>query len=141
MVGTIDMQSMRYLNLFNKICNVQTRYCFKYNNSLIFVVENSQVTTAIGPAAKNVKFLSSKMARKIKIIGTTQEPTSENISHFVQKLVEPITFNKLEVKDGEVVISGGRQSRASLIGRNRTKEKELLDILKGVFGIKTIRFN
>jgi len=140
MVGTIDMQSMRHINLFNKVCGVQTKYCFTYNNSLIFAVPTQKVSFAIGPNAKNVKLLSSKVGHKIKVIGLAENRTKDSISKFVTKLVEPVVITKLDVKDDEVVISGGRQTRASLIGRNRIREKELLNILKGLFGIKNIRF-
>ncbi len=140
MVGTIDMQSMRYLNLFNKVCKVQTKYCFKYNNTLVFAVPNQKVSLAIGPNAKNVKLLSSKMGQKIKVVGVGTKQTKDSVSKFVEKLVEPVVITKIDLKDDELVITGGRQTRASLIGRNRIREKELLNILKGLFGIKGIRF-
>jgi transcription antitermination factor NusA-like protein len=140
MVGTIDMQSMRYLNLFNKICKVQTKYCYTYNNALIFVVPTQKVSSAIGPNAKNVKMLSSRIGHKIKVVGLANQSTKDSISKFIIKLVDPITINKIDVKDSEIIITGGRQTKASIIGRNRIREKELLNILKGLFGITTIKF-
>ena len=135
------MQSMRYLNMFSKVCRVQTKYCFNYNNSLVFIVPNSKVTMAIGPGAKNAKMLSSKLGHKIKIIGIGPQPTRDGLMKFISTLADQTTINKLDFKDSEVSITGGRQTKASLIGRNRIREKELLNILNGVFGIKTIKFN
>ena len=48
MVNTIDMQDMRHLNLFNQISRVRTRFCFKYNNTLIFCVPYLMLQKAIG---------------------------------------------------------------------------------------------
>jgi hypothetical protein len=38
MVKTLDMQDIRHLNLFNQITKINTRYCFEYNETLIFCV-------------------------------------------------------------------------------------------------------
>lgn len=135
------MQSMRYLNLFNTICRVQTKYCFKYNNALIFVVPSNKVSLAIGPNAKNAKLLSAKLGHKIKVVGSNLAPTPESITKLIGALADEVSITKLELKEGEVIITGGRQAKASLIGRNRIREKELLNILKGLFGVKDIRFN
>ena len=53
--------------------------------------------------------------------------------------MNPIEFNKVEVKENSVTISAGRQSKAALIGRNRTREKELADVLKNFFHITKLR--
>ena len=134
------MKTMRYINLFSQICKVSTKYCFDYNNPIIFVVPLSDVTRAIGSGARNVKLLSSKMGRKVRVLGLPNEANSTTVSKFVSSLVEPVTFTKLELKEKSIVITGGRQARASLIGRNRIREEELLKLLKGVFGIKNLRF-
>ncbi len=141
MVGTIDMQSMRYLNMFNKICRVETKYCFKYNNALVFIVPNQKVSFAIGPNAKNAKMLSARLGHKIKIVGASTVPSKEAITKIITTLADPITLTKLELKDDEISITAGRQAKASLIGRNRAREQELLKILNGLFGVKSIRFN
>ena len=127
MVGTIDMQSMRYLNMFNKVSRVPTKYCFKYNNTLVFAVPKSKVTIAMGPGAKNAKALSAKLGQKVKIVGFTENANSESLSSFISNLVDPVTFTKLDLRENEITITGGRQARASLIGRNRIREKELLN--------------
>ena len=69
-------------------------------------------------------------------------PSGENreeISEFVKSVINPIEFNSIEVKDNSVVVSAGRQSKAALIGRNRSREKEMSDILKNLFGVGKFR--
>ena len=55
MANTIDMQDIRYLNLFNKITRVSTRFCFKYNEMIIFCVPKQLISKALGERGKNIK--------------------------------------------------------------------------------------
>jgi len=137
MANTIDMQSMRYINLFEKISNVSTTKCFVYNNVIIFAVPKYLIAKAIGKDGENVRKISEILSRKIKVIQAVDE--RKDIFKFVSDIVEPVTFNKIEVKDNCVSISAGKQSKAALIGRNRTREQELEDILKKFFDVDRVR--
>jgi transcription termination/antitermination protein NusA len=130
---------MRYINLFGKLTNVQTTKVFNYNNQIVFAVPKTKVSLAIGKNAVNVKKLSEILRRKIKVVALPLEDNNEGICKFVEDVVEPIEFNKVEVKDDSVVISAGRQSKAALIGRNRAREKELSEVLKNFFHITKFR--
>ncbi len=131
MNNTIDMQVMRYINLFEKVCRVSTTSCFVYNNTIIFAVPSSQVFRAVGKNGVNMKKLSEILRKKIKVV---KKPEGiESIEEFVKEIVDPVDFNKIEVKDGVVILTAGRQYKAALIGRNRVREQELEDILKKTF--------
>jgi len=132
MVSTIDMQDMRYLNLFTRMTHVSTRFCFKYNEIIIFCVPRSLVSKAIGPEGSNIKKMSVILRKKIKVI-----PCPNSISdakNFISNIVSPVTFKDLEVKDGEVILTAGSQSKAALIGRNKRRLKEMQEIVKDYFG-------
>ena len=58
MVSTLDMQDLRYLNLFTRITRVNTRYFFMYNNMLVFFVPKRLVSKALGDSASNLKKMS-----------------------------------------------------------------------------------
>jgi len=60
MVNTIDMQDIRYINLFGKITRIDTRYCFKYNEAIVFSVPKELVAKAIGTGGKKVKKVKEK---------------------------------------------------------------------------------
>ena len=68
MASTINMQDMRYLNLFAKITQVNTRFCFRYNEMIIFCVPRKLISKAIGETGKNVKKLNEILGKKVKII-------------------------------------------------------------------------
>ncbi|MFA4960624.1 MAG: hypothetical protein WC548_03070 [Candidatus Pacearchaeota archaeon] len=139
MVTVIDMQLMRYINLFSRISNVSTKNCFVYNGQIVFAVPSAQVSQAIGRDATNVKKLRDILRKKIKIVAMPAKDNKEGIAKFVGSVVEPLEFNSIEVKDSSITINAGRQSKAALIGRNRTREKELSDVLKNYFGLTKLK--
>jgi len=139
MAGVIDMQQMRYINLFSKISRVSTTKCFMYNNQIVFAVPKGQVSFAIGKDAVNVKRLRDTLRRKIKVVAMPDKDDDVGIIAFIKDLVSPVEFTNAEIKDSSVVITAGRQNKAALIGRNRVREKELLDILKNNFGFTKLK--
>ena len=139
MAGVIDMQLMRYINLFAKTTGVQTTKVFVYNNQIVFAVPKSKVSAAIGRGAINARKLNDILRKKIKVVAMPTVDSNDEIGKFVGEVVAPVEFNKIEVKEDSVVITAGRQSKASLIGRGRQREKELADVLKNFFRITKFR--
>ncbi len=125
------MQTMRYINLLDRISRVKTRHCFNYNNIVVFAVPRELMSKAIGTNGKNVHLIQDTLGRRIKIIREPRGP--EDLEQFIQDIIEPVTFRSIEIKDDEVVIAAG-QNKASLIGRNRARLIELNQILQDSFG-------
>jgi NusA-like KH domain protein len=139
MAGIIDMKLMRYINLFERVARVSTTNCFVYNNVIIFAVPKELVSKAVGKDGINVRRLGETLRRKIKVIAIANPEDDEGMKKFISDIVSPIEFNKVEIKDNQVTINAGRQSKAALIGRGRQREKELNDILKNYFKIQKLR--
>ena len=136
MVKTLDMQFIRYANLFSKVTRIRTTHCFEYNNMIVFAVPRKFVGMAIGPNNSNLKRLSEIIKKKIKIVAIPQG--KEDIENFVSVIVSPVKFKAIEIKDNNATISAAIQSRASLIGRNKTRLNEMQNILDQYFGIKKL---
>ena len=144
MAGTIDMQLMRYLNLFAKVTKVPTTKCFVYNNQIVFVISKGQVSMAIGRGAENIRKLNGILGKKIKVvampvISDDLGKDNDEMGKFIGAVVSPVEFNKVEIKENSMVINAGRQSKATLIGRGRQREKELSEVLKNFFNITKLR--
>jgi len=122
---------MRYLNLFGKITRVSTRYCFKYNEALVFCVPKKLVSRAIGKNAKNAKQMSQILGKRIKIIAMPEG--IKDAKSFIQDIVSPVTFKELEITPTEIILTAGSQSKAALIGRNRRRALEMQKIVKDFF--------
>ena len=133
MVNTINMQDMRYLNLFGKITKVNTRHYLQYNNALVFCVPKPLVAKAVGKGGENVRQISGILKKRIKVI--PQPGGEESIKSFIENIVSPVTFKDVEIKDNEVILdAGGTQSKASLIGRNKRRFLEMQKIIENYFG-------
>jgi len=139
MAAVIDMQLMRYINLFSQTTRVQTTKVFIYNNQIVFAVPKAKVSIAIGRGACNIKRMNDILRKKIKIVTMPAVDSDEGIAKFVADVVAPVEFNKVEIKNGLVVITAGRESKAALIGRNRIREKELGEVMKNFFHIGKLR--
>jgi NusA-like KH domain protein len=137
MAKTIDMQFIRYINLFEKFSRVSTTNCFIYNNTLFFAVPKSKLFQAIGTNGNNIKKIGDILRKRVKIVEMPSEV--QGVNKFVRDVVYPVEFDGLEVNGKEVVISATMQNRAMLIGRGRVREAELLEILNKSFGIDKIK--
>ncbi|MFA5953443.1 MAG: hypothetical protein WC812_02525 [Candidatus Pacearchaeota archaeon] len=132
MVNTIDMQGMRYLNLFEKITRVQTRYFFRYNETIMFCVPKSLLGQALGRNNENLKKMSDILKKRIRVI---PKPRGiQDIKFFIQSIINPVTFKDLEVKEDEIVLNAGNANKAALIGRNKRRFLEMQKIIKDYFG-------
>lgn len=132
MTKTISMQDMRYLNLFGKITQVSTRFCFSYNNQIIFCVPRNLISRAIGENGRNVRKINEILGKRVKVI--SKPNGAYDIKKFIGDIVSPVTFKDLEVVEDEIILTAGNQSKAALIGRNKRRLLELQKISKDYFG-------
>ncbi|MFH1326873.1 MAG: hypothetical protein ABIH59_01975 [archaeon] len=132
MISTIDMQHMRYLNLFEKITRVRTRFCFKYNETIFFCIPKEFISKAIGKNATNVKKLNEILNKKIRIIPVPNG--IEDVKTFFQNVVDPVTFKDVQVEDSEIIVTASSQSKAALIGRYKRRLLEMQKIIHDFFG-------
>jgi len=132
MVNTIDMQSIRYLNLFGKITKINTRYCFRYNEALIFGVPKNLISKAIGENAGNLKQISKIVGKRIKVVAIPRDV--KDAKYFISSVVSPVTFKELEITPEEIILTAGSSNKAALIGRNKRRFFEMQRIVRDFFG-------
>jgi len=131
MVNTIDMQNMRYLNLFEKITGIRTRFCFDYNNYLMFCVPQPMISRAVGRRGENIKKIQDILGKRIKIVPVPKD--SGDAELLIKSIVNPVTIGDVEVTENEIIVSGGR-NKAALIGRNKRRMIEMEKVTQGFFG-------
>ena len=131
MTKTIDMQGMRYLNLFERITRIRTRFFFNYNNMVVFCVPRMAIKQALGNENSNLKKMSQILKKKIRVVGI---PNSiEDAERFIKTIISPVEFKELEIKDNEMIITAGSQNKASLLGRNKRRLLEMQKIIEDFF--------
>ena len=131
MVNTIDMRDLRYLNFFERITNIRTRYCFEYNNTIIFCIPGKLISKALGPNARNIRRISEILRKRVKIIFLPRNLSDAR--NFIGSIVSPVMFKDLEITPEEIILTAGSQSKAALIGRNRRRLLEMQKIVRNFF--------
>ena len=102
------MQMMRYLNLFNRITGLSTRFCFKYNDGIVFAVPKKDLMRALGREASNLRRLGEVIRKRVKIVAAPNG--MEDLNSFVSIITYPVKFKSIDVRDGEAVINANIQS-------------------------------
>jgi transcription antitermination factor NusA-like protein len=138
MVSTINMQDIRHLNLFAKITRIRTRYCFTYNDTLMFCVPRSKISQALGKNNENLKKISLIVKKRIRVIPLPK--SIEDAKIFISAIIAPVTFKEMEIVEDEIIVTGGPQNKAALLGRNKRRLGEMQRIVRDFFklGYKVI---
>ena len=131
MTRTLDMQDLRYLNLFAQITKVNTRYFFEYNNMLVFCVPRKLIKKALGQNAENLKKISGIIGKRIRVVA--QPEGVEDAREFIEHVVSPLTFSGLEITADEIIMNAGKMNKALLIGREKRRLNEMQNIIKYFF--------
>lgn len=137
MTKTLGMQYIQYMNFFNRCVGVRSQHCFSYNGAIVFVVLPRFVRQAVGEGGNNIRMLSLRLRKRVKIIGAPDGV--QDVERFISSIVYPVKFKKATIEGEELVINAPPQSRAALIGRNKFRLEELENILNEYFGIKKLR--
>ena len=132
MVKTIDMQDMRYLNLFEQKTRVRTRFCFKYNENIIFCVPKPMMDRAIGPQGRNLREISRIIGKRVRVIPIPRGPG--DAENFIKTIINPLTIRDFKTNNNEITISAGK-NKAALIGRNKRRLLEMQKIINDFFGM------
>lgn len=132
MMKTIDMQDMRHLNLFSKVTNINTNFCVKYNDTIIFCVPKNLLMRAVGENARNIRTLSDIIRKKVRVIPCPRG--IQDAKPFIEQIIRPVTFKDMQITNNEIVITAGIMNKAALIGREKRRLLELQKIAKDYFG-------
>lgn len=131
-----DASLMKTMSLFETVTMTKLKDCFVDNNSLlIFVVDPTMISKAIGRNGQNVKRLERMLNRKIKIV-----EFNPSLTQFVRNLVYPLNVKDVEEEEGVVKITGpDTRTKGLLIGKNSQNIKNYTQIVKRYFDIKDMK--
>jgi NusA-like KH domain protein len=139
MRSVMDIKAIQNLNLFEKITGAKARCCFNYNSTMIFVVPRHMLNQALGRNASNINRLSIGLNKRVRIITSPSDDQDiRDIERFVRSIVYPYDFKNAMIENDELVIFSLPRTKAALIGRDKTRLKELTEVVDCFFGIKKI---
>ena len=129
---TIDMQIMRYINLFSRISGVSPKHCFIYNFTVIVVVPQASLSKAIGEDGKNIRTMGEVINKRVKV--AIAPKGIQDAEKFISTIIYPVQMKSVEIRDNFLIINAGTQNKAMLIGRNKARFDEMKKIVGDYFG-------
>ncbi len=130
-----NKEIMNFMSLFEKVTKVALKDCFEEGDKLYFIVEEVNISKAIGKNASNVKRIQTMFNRKIKIVGFNPE-----IVGFIKNNVYPVTVKDIQQTEKIITITAkDTLGRGLLIGRNAQNLRDLEKVVKRYFDIEEIK--
>lgn len=132
-----DMETMKFSNYFENLTRAKLKDCFKEEETLVFIVMPGEMSKAIGKGGANIKKVSTRLNKQIKLI-----EFDENVTKFIKKAIYPVKNVDIEQKDSEVFIHCPDSKTKGLVyGRDRERLKNLLSLVKRYFKIDDIKID
>ena len=127
--------SINLINLFENITRARVKDCIIEDKKLIFIVNEEDVSKAIGKEGNNVKRIRNLAKKDVQIIAYNDNPAK-----FVSNLIYPNKAEDIKLNNKIINISVGDSStKGKIFGRNRENLKRIINIAKRYFDIEDIR--
>lgn len=105
-----DVQTLQWMNLFEKITHARVKDCFINNEKLCFVIEQGNLRKALGKNKANIIKLEGLLKRRIKII-----EYDKDVLQFIVHVLAPLRVTDIKNNDDVVTITGSDQKTKGLM--------------------------
>ncbi|MBT3262152.1 NusA-like transcription termination signal-binding factor [Candidatus Woesearchaeota archaeon] len=122
-----DMETMKFSTLFESMTRSRLKDCFKDEGSIVFVVMPGYMAKAIGKGGVNVKKVSFKIKKEIKIV-----EFKSNVLEFVKGLVRVPGVEIFE-ENGIVIKCPNSKIKGQVFGRERENLKWMNTLVSRYF--------
>ena len=132
---TFDKSTIALMSSFSSFTKSKVKDVIDEGELLIFIVEPGQLFKAIGKKGSNVKLLSNKFKKRIKIVEFNPE-----VKVFIRNMVYPLEVKEITQEGDIITLEGGDvKTKGLLIGRNAQKLRLLERVVKRYFKIEEIK--
>jgi len=131
-----NAEMLKVISLFESVTRAKLKDCFIDDlGILVFIVDENDMSRAIGKGGATVRRIKDMLKRKIKIV-----EFSPNLEEFVSNLIYPMKPKGIEFNEGTLTITGEDvESRSMLIGRDSRNLKNYKAIIQRYFDVKEMR--
>jgi len=136
MTIVFDMDTIRFLNLFENITNVPVKDCYVNGENIYFIVEEGKIGLAIGKGGISIKNVEKIIGKKVKVFEYSSNPV-EFVKNLIPQSKEVSLINNGETV--EIQIKVDRSDKGYVIGREGEKIKIYKEILKRVNNISDLK--
>ena len=128
-----DINLMKFISLFENLTRAKVKDCIE-GETLTYIVENGEISKAIGKGAINIQKIEGILRRKIKVV-----EFNENLCSFVANLIRPLRVENITEENGIVTITDkDNKTKGLLIGRNAKNLANHKNIVSRYFEIQDI---
>ena len=131
----LDLNTINYINAFEKLTHANVKDCIVENNLLIFIVSQDTVRKAIGERGANVMKAKNVLKKDIRVYAY-----DDDVTKFIANLLYPVKIDDIKTENKIVNIAAKEPSvKGKIFGRNRENLKRILFIVKRYFDVEEIR--
>lgn len=87
-----DNNALQTIAAFEKLTHVRVRDFYDHNDRLIFIIETGGLLRALGKDGANVKLLSEKLQRRLKVA-----EYNPDLKLFIRNLIHPLKVARMEL--------------------------------------------
>jgi N utilization substance protein A len=125
----LDKSSLAFMSSFERITKAKVKDFTEYGEMLLFIVQPGELFKAIGPKGINVKKLSNKLKKRIKIV-----EFNDDVLVFVKNMIHPLKATNITQEGSIITIeSDEAKTKGLLIGRNAQNLRQLEKVVKRYF--------
>ncbi len=129
---TFSMETIGYINLFEKATNARVKDCLIEEGKLVFLVEQGEIGKAVGKNGANVKYLQEKLKKQVKVIEFNKDPV-----RFLSTLLYPARPEEITIHDEKLIIKAhDTKEKGQIYGRERTNLKRIQELFSKYFPYK-----
>ena len=130
-----DESAMKFIALCEQLTGTTVKDCIISDNMVLFIINQGEISKAIGKKGFNVKRLEHTMKKKIKMVEFHTELTT-----FVANLVAPAKVKEITLDEGIIkIIAADLTSRGAMIGRDAKHLRFYESVVKRFFDITEIK--
>ena len=131
----LDQQLLGLSTIFERLSKARVKDCFKFEETIYFVVATGEMGKAVGKGGSTIKRISQELGKKIRII-----EYRDNVASFVRNVIYPLKVEEIIEEDGNLLIKdSNKKIRSLLIGRDG-KNLALLDrAVKRFFNVSEVK--
>ncbi|MBI2110297.1 NusA-like transcription termination signal-binding factor [Candidatus Woesearchaeota archaeon] len=128
-------ETIQALAFFEQLTHAKVKDCFFEKEKTVFVVEQGEMSKAIGKNGVNVKKMQQISNKQIKVV-----EFNPDVKVFLRNYLMPIKVHEITVQDKLISLKiDGIRERGIIIGRDRSNLEHLKNVVNKYFDIQEIK--
>src|SRR3989338_6467307 len=128
-------ETIQIIAFFEQLTHSKIKDCFFDREKTVFVVEQGEMSKAIGKNGVNVKRMQQISKKQIKIV-----EFNPDVKVFLRNYLMPIRVHEIIVQDKIISLKiDGVREKGIIIGRDRSNLEHLKNVVNKYFDIQEIK--